>query len=383
MYLTKLLEPLGIAHGCHPYRGLSGGLVGKLNHCVFLMFFVLFYLCCPLCASAISGRQLLVVTQSTQLLQGTASSGSNSSGLPAGTVVIGNIVEVNAIGQSGNKLYEIATTEEHPRVGRVSSSFVMPLSAYAFRLVEQRTQPAEESPAKLLYRPWLIRFQENPSVFAAWQKVNELIASNQQLPEDQELADPYFARAELWAAVENYADAIQDYITGINILKARGASPDNFLKYVEKLSLAVRNLEANPVPAIGARLGWAEAALEHYKLGYTAYFMRDYEKCLIHFSNSVAMDPQKPHYWYFRALAHRGLGNDQQAQHDALLGARFEQQLAADAVSINQRLFRVQGATRTWLEKFRNGLMAFHLLGPSKVALNSEVVKTMEAPDEQ
>ena len=294
----------------------------------------------------------------------------NNPKLRAGTVVIGSIANTDEVGRGKNQQYDIATTEDPPRVGRVSSSFVMPLSAYAVRLVEQRMQPSGEATTKESYRPWLIQFQENPSVFAAWQNVNELIASNQQLPEDQELAEPYFARAELWAAVENYADAIQDYITGIKILKARGASPDKYLKYVEKLSVAVRNLEANPVPAIGARLGWEEAALEHYKLGYTAYFMREYEKCLVHFSNSVAMDPQKPHYWYFRALAHRGLGNDQQAQHDALLGASFERQLPADAVSMNQRLFRVQGPARTWLEKFRNGLMALHLLGPSKAALD-------------
>lgn len=387
MYLRKLIANIDLTAHCRPKHCVSGITGRGPSGGVIIGLFVFLSLGFSFCASAHGGRKFLVVTQSTHLLSSTLEEGNevfnSGSSLRAGTVVISDTIGNGPLGQGKDKLYEIITTEEHPRVGRVGSSFVMPLAAYVVRLVEQRTQPAGEDATVAADCPWLIRFQENPSVFAAWQNVNELIASNQQLPDEQELAAPYFARAELWAAVENYADAIQDYITGVNILKARGASPENYLKYVEKLSVAVRNLEANPVPAIGSRLGWAEAALEHYKLGYTAYFMSDYEKCLVHFSNSVAMDPQKPHYWYFRALAHRGLGNDQQAQHDALLGASFEQQLPADAVSMNQRLIRVQGPTRTWLEKFRNGLMAFHLLGSSKVALNSEAVKTNEAPDEQ
>jgi len=321
-----------------------------------------------------NARQLLVVTESVvfvpKSIEGAGQARDEKILFSAGTVVVGTVADDSRYGHGVDGFCEVMSTEATPRAGQVLKRCVMPLSDYAEQLIAQREKIDKAGDFKTFHRPTIINFQENPAVAKAWDKVNELVAANEKLAERQQLPEPYFARAELWAAVENYSDAIQDYITGIGISRRRGASPSYYLQYVEKLGEAVRQLDANPVPASGVKVVRKEAAVQHFQLGYTAFFMNDYEKSRMHFTNCVTMDPEQPHYWYFRALSQWELGNRQQAQHDALLGAKFEQSLATDAISMDQRLFRVQGARRTWLEKYRNGLMAFHILGPNKVSLS-------------
>ena len=43
-----------------------------------------------------------------------------------------------------------------------------------------------------------------------------------------------------------------------------------------------------------------------------------------HFGNAISLGPERPHYWYFRALAYRKLDRPTRARHDALIGAHLE-----------------------------------------------------------
>ena len=63
--------------------------------------------------------------------------------------------------------------------------------------------------------PELIRLQENQAVRKAWQEIEAAISENEALPERERLPEPYFARAEIWASVNAYAAAVQDYLTAI------------------------------------------------------------------------------------------------------------------------------------------------------------------------
>jgi len=333
----------------------------------------------PIAAS--SARQLLIVFQAEVLRdemgnQLTGEVGGDEHRLSAGTVVVCDESHSSRGKAAGERLRYVMTTESQPREGWISQRFTMPVADYAGKLAASRAAPNAEGESDAFYRPWLIRFQDNPAVLDAWDSVSQLIASNERMPADERLPDPYFARAAIWVAVENYADAIQDYITGIDLARKRGQAAEFYLPYVEKLAVAIRKLESNPVPVAGAMLGWQNAAKQHFALGYTTFFTGDYKECLPHFTNSITLDPTQPHYWYFRALTQRALGNRGQAQHDALLGVHFEQQLKEKTISMDQKLFRVQGERRTWLEKYRNGLMAFHLVGPRKVKMSNEAVRT-------
>ncbi|HBV63612.1 MAG TPA: hypothetical protein DEF45_11380, partial [Rhodopirellula sp.] len=213
-------------------------------------------------------RQLLVVYQAEVLRdemgnQLTRDVGGNEHRLGAGTVVICDEARSSRGKATGERLCYVMTTETQPREGWVSLRFTMPVADYADKLAASRASPNVEGEKDAFYRPWLIRFQDNPAVLDAWDSVSELIASNERMAADERLPDPYFARAAIWVAVENYADAIQDYITGIDLARKRGQAAEFYLPYVEKLAVAIRKLESNPVPVAGVELGWQNAAKQH------------------------------------------------------------------------------------------------------------------------
>ncbi|MDC0295559.1 tetratricopeptide repeat protein [bacterium] len=246
----------------------------------------------------------------------------------------------------------------------VNERFVMSLREFAENLVKEGVEEDLEN-QQGFYRPWLIRFQQNPAIAESWSAVNRLIKENSDLPPNNQLADPYFSRAEIWLSVANYSDAVADLITGINICKDRGMAANLYYPFTKKLDEAIRLLESSPLPAVGVDLGWSAAASKQYSLGVSSYFSNRMDEALISFSNCVAMSPQTPHYWYFRALVNRSLGRMEHAQHDAILGVHFEQKIDAtnQVQTMNERLSRVQGESRTWLEQFRQGMISNHLLG--------------------
>lgn len=330
----------------------------------------------PATLSFAESGTLYVVTQKAHGFQNPVGSDSEKALSEATEISAGTIVrEVSVPEESvdtwrGEKFRLTQKMIGEEKTLWIKGRFLMALDEFAEKLVQESMLGLPESGGSFP-RPWLIRFQDNPAVSAAWQSVSELIAKNAELPADQRLPDPFFARAEIWISVENYGDAVSDLISGIKICRERGFSPDRYLPFAEKLVEAIKNLETSPAPSIGAQLGWEVAASRQYSLGVTSYFTNDMNAALVSFTNCVAIAPEKPHYWYFRALTQRSLGRLDQAQHDALLGVHFEQKidLSSQEKSMNERLRRIQGESRTWLERYRNGLVANHLVGPNRTPL--------------
>jgi tetratricopeptide (TPR) repeat protein len=182
------------------------------------------------------------------------------------------------------------------------------------------------------------------------------ISENETLPDSERLPEPYFARAEIWATAGNYSDSLQDYLYGISIVRVSARDLLSYSVQFDKLGDVADKLQKMPVPAAGAEPIYSSAAREHYSLGYGLFFRDDLRAALEHFDSAVQLAPDQPLYWYFRALTYHGLGDEQRAQHDALMGAFFERELAAwYRRSLHRAFIRIQGARRAWLESYRLG----------------------------
>ena len=211
--------------------------------------------------------------------------------------------------------------------------------------------------------PELILIQRNPAIQQAWREVASAISENETLPENERLPEPYFARAEIWASAKNYSASLQDYLTAIKYARTANRDLLTYSAYFDKLYDVTQKLQNVPVPATGAESDLSFAARRHYSQGYSDYFSGDLQEALDRFDSANQLAPDQPLYWYYRALTHRRLGDDQRAQHDALMGAFFERQFASwRRRSLNHAFSRVQGETRTWLESYRRGSPTGRLL---------------------
>ncbi len=321
----------------------------------------------PAVVGAAGHAELLVVHQQTELVLAgplaQADEPTAAQWLKGGTTVLG--IRKEPVGQAGEARWLVRTDDAHPQQGWVSASDATPLRSYVSELKARAVALRSDSGTKLSSLPDLIVIQNNPAIRQAWERVAEVVAENEKLPLQERLPEPYFARAEIWASVKNYFAALQDYLTGIRYARSSGRDVASYAAYFEKLAAVAESLESNPVPAAGgeARQDWMAMARRHFSLGFSDYFAGAYFESLKHFDNCVALAPDEPHFWYFRALAHRAIGESDRARHDALLGAHFENDAYAARRLMNVRLSRVQGPDRSWLERHRAGVATFHLVG--------------------
>jgi|LSQX01.2.fsa_nt_gb tetratricopeptide (TPR) repeat protein len=204
--------------------------------------------------------------------------------------------------------------------------------------------------------PELINLQKDDSLKSAWQQVQTAIVENEALPEGDRIPEPYFARAEIWCAVNNYGNAVQDYLTAIKYVRSAGRDLASFSAYLEKLDVAIQNFEKIPTtPTLGSNTSFLVAAKDHFIHGYHAFWRGDYKSALDRFDNAVQCNPREAKYWYYRALTFKQMGNEGRAQADALLGAKVEQRGAGVRKPLDVSFSRVQGDLRQWLEGFRVG----------------------------
>jgi tetratricopeptide (TPR) repeat protein len=100
----------------------------------------------------------------------------------------------------------------------------------------------------------------------------------------------------------------------------------------------------------------------HYANGYHAYWDQRYTVALESFSSAIEDNPYEPLYWYYRALTRKRLSQQANADEDAYAGAFWEHQrtlaergqpIVISLSYISQKLERVQGIDRLWLEAFR------------------------------
>ncbi|EAQ81611.1 hypothetical protein DSM3645_28557 [Blastopirellula marina DSM 3645] len=254
--------------------------------------------------------------------------------------------------------WQVATYDKPARRGWIPSSAitefgqrVSELQATAVSLQAERL-PASEIDTL----PELILRQQNREIQTAWREIAIAVEENQKLPESERLPEPYFARAEIWAAVDNYSDSLQDYLTAIRYARQSGRDLLSYSDYFQRMYNVAEELEKMPVSAAGAESNAAAAAVKHYGAGLHRYFAGDIPAALAHFDNAVQLSPNKAIYWYLRGLTHRRVGDHARAQYDVLMGAAFEKTLPSwKQRALNGQLIRIQGESRQWLEAFRLG----------------------------
>jgi tetratricopeptide (TPR) repeat protein len=306
--------------------------------------------------------QILIVHQQTKVeFEGSSVDYVGQDRLDHGTIVVG--LRKNQPDRSTASRWFVQTEAPDQKRGWVSANDVTPLSNYANELKAYAIASRVNEENKLAALPDLIRLQSNPAIRKAWERVADVMTENEMLSAEERLPEPYFARAEIWSAVKNYHASLQDYLTGIKQARRLGRDVGSYSPYFDKLAVIIKELSANPVQATGSAAPWYEKARKHFSLGFSDYFSGRYKKALEHFSNCVSLAPHDAHYWYFRALTYRALGEPARARHDALLGAHFEKGSYSDQRLMNIRLSRVQGQSRSWLERYRDGMVTFHLVG--------------------
>lgn len=198
--------------------------------------------------------------------------------------------------------------------------------------------------------PPLIRRQ--PQVVQdAWLQIAEAVVANQRLPRPR--PEPLFARAELWMMVGNYDAALRDLLEAMRIASDTGVSPRVYDAVFNRLREVLERYDVTPVPPEDGEPS------RHYGHGVHSFWAGHYVEAEKAFANAISLAPSNPLYWYMRAVTRRRLGNEQTANHDALLGVAAERKacLRRDGVSldINRELKRLQGSDRIWLEDHRRG----------------------------
>ena len=316
---------------------------------------------------------LLSVHQQTDLVDPADPPAVKPTPVRSGTMIIG--LHRETYGEPPRPGWRVITLEETPRKGWVPAGFVAPFDTRvkeleAVAILLRQIKPGNE---KKLTLPELILIQDKPVVKEAWTIVADAIAENELLPENERLPEPYFARAEIWASVKNYSDSLQDYLTALQY--ARRAKRDllSFSNYFDKLYHVAGKLREVPLPPSGGEPDLLQSARRHFGHGCGQFHAGYLENALDGFVNAVQLAPDQPLYWYFRALTHRRLGDNQRALHDVLMGAHFERIYEVrHRTAVDRTLVNVQGESRIWLETFRRGspsqrLLQLHNVQPGDV----------------
>lgn len=277
-----------------------------------------------------------------------------STRLRSGTTLIGLHQEPE--GTPPRPGWRVVTLGEPQRHGWVRAGVVSTISARTKELKAKALALRAADTGQKQSLPELILIQDSPAIQQAWRDVSIAISENDALPENERLPEPYFARAEIWASVRNYTDSLQDYLTAIRYARTSNRDILSYSEYFDKLYDVAEKLQTMPVTAAGAESRPYFAAHNHYGDGYSKFFVGDLQQALDRFDSAIQLAPDQPVYWYFRALTHKRLGDEERAQHDALMGASFERQFESwRRRSLNGALHRVQGPMRTWLESYRLG----------------------------
>jgi len=276
----------------------------------------------------------------------------SQSTLRRGTLI--RVISDPLIDSTGEESLRVITLEEYPRSGWVDADTVIPIDTWIHLLNTKARSIKNDDNVQSI--PQLIRTQSNPDIRQAWKEAAEAFKKNAKRPEDQRLPEPYFARAEIWTAVNNYVAAIENYVDGLHYARSSGRDIITYAPYFEKMQAATEKLLALPVPAVGTEKSFSVKGFHHFNRGISFYLRGNYQAAINNFDDAISLAPAEPLCWYFRALAYYGTGDLDRAQHDALLGAHFERKLTRHRrQSLNRSLARVQGTNRMWLEGFRLG----------------------------
>ncbi len=197
--------------------------------------------------------------------------------------------------------------------------------------------------------PALIRLQPK-RIWGVWVDINRAVDLNAK--SEQKRPEPLIARAKLWTQVRNFDSAIRDYAIALEYSNHPEFTKSQRRQLVADVTQTILLYEKLPRPV---HLGKSRI---HYGKGVHSYRRRDFKQAVKHFGNATQLSPNEPLFWYYRALSHRRLGQQDRARHDVLIGSSLENRPDLSegvSIGITIALEIVQGVDRHWLEEFRTG----------------------------
>lgn len=209
--------------------------------------------------------------------------------------------------------------------------------------------------------PLSIRIQRSGKLKQAWVKATELVKKNETLPRESKVPEPLLARAAIWVEVHDYPKAVKDYLKALRYANASGASLSAYMLYLPKVRDAIANFENIPTASAGAGERDFVFRGAYFADGLHLFRIGDFRGAHDSFEDATYARPDKPAYWYYKALCNKKLGNERRALYDVLYGTLVERvgqekgggyQLRREVLKL---LEKVQGADRQWIERFRRG----------------------------
>lgn len=301
-----------------------------------------------------SAARLLVVVRPASLFQETAAGLSASATLPSGTLAAA--LSSDASGH----YWKVRLVSQPTSAGWIAKQDAQPFASTAANLVRRGSETAVRGEPAV---PDLIRLQNQPAYEQAWLEIEAAMAENAKLPEP--LSEPYFARAEIWMAVDNYEGAVADYVQALALARKPGRDLAAYQTYLLRLQEALdRRAKAPRPPTLGNHETHLAASRQHFDSGYHAFWQGDLETARLHFDSALQLQPDEALYWYYRALTWKRLGDAEKAQHDALYGAYMERHCGSRwyRAAVGAHLTRLQGELRRWLEEYRLGDPSHNLI---------------------
>ncbi len=215
----------------------------------------------------------------------------------------------------------------------------------------------ERIPSAAFHRmPALVRLQ-SAEVRLIW---HDLVDYLRRTPENQVTPEVYFTVAEFWSTVGSHFDALDNFARGMELAQEKHIDLATYQNQITAIRHEFREYRKSP-----GRPYVAEA-VRHWEQGYYALVRREMDRAIVHFTDAVRLNPQRPLYWYCRTYALKQLGMTVEAQRNLEIAVNTESQLA-DWLKKGQlehsrriwlcelpcRMEPLNGEVRMWMEAYR------------------------------
>ena len=200
--------------------------------------------------------------------------------------------------------------------------------------------------------PAIIIHYGNRELLQNWVSLHKIL--DKQRKENRVTPFVYLARAEIWRKLDNYEEALSDYLRVAKLIEGE----KNLTKRAEYFLLLQKALDA--LDRTPRERQYLEAR-DYYGEGFHAFWSGDYKGALANFNDAVHLAPREPLYRYYRALVFKKLNKEVLAFHDSRMGSYLEHNKKNERFRIHSQQFldhaleRLQGPTRFWLTKLRRG----------------------------
>ncbi len=196
--------------------------------------------------------------------------------------------------------------------------------------------------------PFLIARQPE-TVQEAWRTVDELVRENATL--EQSLPDPLFARADLWAAVGNHEEALDDYLQATKFFFGTRPSLVEQSRALNRLSDALERLSKRP------RSEYPYEADDAFWLGVNSFEKKQLEVAAAFFAEATRLMPSDAVYRAYRGLTLKRLGRTSDAERQLSVAASILRRphcRPREQSGFHIRLERIQGPERQWVQQSVN-----------------------------